>query len=289
MADSDIRICEVNVSFSEEVFQGALKLSTGNISTITYALVEVCVVNRNGSEAAGVGGIFLSDLWAFGQALPDTERGLKAKAMRELAESLRTALSEVSDYGDPLQLSFGMERAIESMSARVCEEIGLPLIPELAQRVCWSPFDAAIHDAWGRAAGKSCYAMYNVKHLNEDLSAYLGAGWEGIYPQQFLTNPRSKLQVQHVLGFTDPLYVDDVSAGGNRQPSALEEWMVQDRVTHIKLKTTGVDPQRDGKRIQEVYEAAVAIAESLGMEHDRIRIATDSNNNGHNIAAHIEM
>ena len=46
-------------------------------------------------------------------------------------------------------------------------------VPLLAARVCTSPFDLALHDAFGRLCRRPVYETYNAGYLNADLAHFL--------------------------------------------------------------------------------------------------------------------
>ena len=52
-------------------------------------------------------------------------------------------------------------------------------IPKLCTLVVASPFDAALHDAFGKVHGRSAYATYGPDLLTHDLSRYLGPEFKG--------------------------------------------------------------------------------------------------------------
>jgi hypothetical protein len=181
MAVTDIRMKEIGVSFMEERFRMPFKLSSGEISEITYAGVNIKVENRRGEVAEGIGGILLSDLWSF--PAPNLSHSDKDRIMRGIVSNMADVLSRMEGYYDPLQIAHTVDgmlpRLLQDMRRESLIEAD---IPRLAGLVCWSPFDAALHDGWGKAAGMNTYHMYTSDYLNEDLGHYLGPEWKGAYP-----------------------------------------------------------------------------------------------------------
>src|SRR5690554_255786 len=98
MKPSDIRPLHVKTIFSDEMFRSQFKLSSGAISHITYAAVEVLLEDRKGRSAKGVGGILLSDLWAFPTEI--LSHAEKDQIMRELVENMAKELMQLDDYYD---------------------------------------------------------------------------------------------------------------------------------------------------------------------------------------------
>ena len=60
-------------------------------------------------------------------------------------------------------------------------------IPVLATLVCASPFDAALHDAFGKVHGLNCYSTYGPDFLPHDLGHYLGAEFAGLRLDEFVS------------------------------------------------------------------------------------------------------
>ena len=59
-------------------------------------------------------------------------------------------------------------------------------IPKLCTLVVASAFDAAIHDAYGKAFGLSSYATYSKAHMRHDLSRDLGPQFAGEYLDRYV-------------------------------------------------------------------------------------------------------
>lgn len=279
MLSTDIRILEVRCAFAPETFRVPLQLSSGPIHECVYAHVEVDAENRRGARATGIGGVYLSDLWAFqGTALP---RDAKVRAMEAVVSALARRLEAANDCLDAMQWGRLLEHELDAALIEAARSLELPLpIPGLAGLVCGAPLDAALHDAWGRANGRSTYAMYGEHFLNEDLSADFGSGWEGRYPGSDLAaQPAPIIAVQHVVGAGDPLTALDAQGAARPEdglPFTLEEWIRKERVTALKIKTKGIAVQENIERIGDIYAAARAAADSSGVKAP-IRLSLDPN------------
>lgn len=266
MRDTDIRIVAIRTAFAEETLRFPLVLSTGAITDITYADVRIRVENRQGSQAEGAGGILLSDLWAFPE--PSLDHATKDRLMRRLVLRWRELALAADGYADPLQLAHRMEAGMSDLLRGMRGEFGLQTdVPRLAGLVAWSPFDAALHDGWAKAAGRSAYGMYTREYLNEDLGSYLGADWSGAFPGDYLVKPAAKLWIQHVVGGKDPLIPEEVSSEpDDGLPVSLADWIRRDRVRWFKLKTKGADVAGDLERILDVYRVAVEETARCGID-----------------------
>ena len=84
-------------------------------------------------------------------------------------------------------------------------------IPKLCTLVVASAFDAAIHDAYGKAFGVSVYETYGSSFMSHDLSADLGPEFKGEYLDRYVpSTPRATTPVFHSVGASDPLEAADV-------------------------------------------------------------------------------
>ncbi len=279
MASSDLRIVRFSIALSEETYRIPFTLSSGTITSITYAKVTVEAENRSNARAKGYGDVLLSVLWSFPD--PALSYDAKDRAMRLLLEKIGEFIVSVGEFLDPLQLAEMTDRELERLMGETEKELNFPVaIPRLCGIVCGSAFDAAIHDAWAAACGLSAYRMYNADYLNEDLSRYLGAGWAGKYPQQFLVPPRKQLSVQHVIGGLDPLTSGDAGFESGLVagdwPVTLEQWIVKEGLRWFKVKLKGSDAAWDFQRIVDVYEVAASVMNRRSGEM-RVNLSLDPN------------
>lgn len=271
---SDVRVEAVALTFSHERLAVPLRLSRGLITEVTYAKVVIDVHTRGGQIAQGTGAIFLSDLWAFPD--PAYDHAQKDLAMRTLCQTIAATLPSGDDYSDPLEKGHHLEQLLPALVAQV--EAALPFLtpaamPHLAALNCLSPFDAAIHDAWGRALGGSAYAFYGADWLNADLGVYLGPDFRGLYPDRFLRQPRRRLPLQHVVGVSDALAPSAADQPGGALPTDLTSWIRRDGLTCFKLKSRGQEPTVDAQRLAAVYTAAVA----AGLLPTAVHLSLDPN------------
>ena len=69
-------------------------------------------------------------------------------------------------------------------------------MPWLAALVCCSPFDIALHDAYGQLLGRPVYETYNAEYMNVDLAHFLKpaadtkVSFAGKYPADFFVAAR---------------------------------------------------------------------------------------------------
>ena len=244
--------CEIlsaSVTFREQPFARPLQLSSGTITEITEATAAVRVA-VDGHEAEGRGCIYLSDLWAWPD--PALSHGHRDAAMREYCTRLASLIPERND-GPCHPLAHGMGMLFRS---RFITSPTDP--PPLATLVCISPFDAAVHDAAGRALGLSAFRLYEDHHADGADSLASPVHMAAI--RKFLRPaPAKSVAGWYVVSGTDPLTEDFAQ-------------FVQQRGFHcFKLKTHGKDPEADARRTVEVFDAARA----LGVKFPRL--SADSN------------
>jgi L-alanine-DL-glutamate epimerase-like enolase superfamily enzyme len=139
-------------------------------------------------------------------------------------------------------------------------------MPWLAALVCCSPFDIALHDAYGMLHGVPTYATYDAAYMNRDLAAHLrpAAGSDvsfiDRYPADYLASPcPDRLLAWHLVGGLDPLSAVDLT--GNEPtdgyPVLLADWIRRDGLKCLKVKLRGNDAAWDYQRLVVVGRIAV--------------------------------
>ncbi len=257
---SDVRIERVEVTFSDERLAVPLHLSRGVIGEITYAEVTIELLTRQGKMVRGCGAILLSDVWAFPH--PTLDHAAKDKALRAVCTTLANIVPQGDHYNDPLQKHLWLEHCLKQAVATVEEqnEWTPGTLPQLAALNCLSPFDAAIHDGWGRAIGASVYELYTATWLNADLGYYLDGDLAGRYPGDYLIARRPSLCIQHVVGMGDALTPDAAQSPALPDlPTNLTDWVQRDALSSFKIKSKGQDPLVDAQRIAAIYTTVRAV------------------------------
>ena len=149
-------------------------------------------------------------------------------------------------------------------------------VPLLAARVCSSPFDLALHDAFGRLCGRPVYETYDAGYLNADLSRFLepepGVDFSGLYPRDFLApGPLRRLPAWHLVGGLDPLTPDELTGDepDDGHPVLLADWIRRDGLKCLKVKLRGTDEAWDYGRLVRVG--------AIGVEHGVDWLSADFN------------
>ena len=127
-------------------------------------------------------------------------------------------------------------------------------IPKLCTLVVASAFDAAIHDAYGKAFGVSSYETYGPSFMTHDLSHDLGPEFKGEYLDRYVpVAPRATTPLFHSVGASDPLEAADVRTPiDDGLPETLEEWIPRDGLMRFKIKLNGGNLDADVERIVRI-------------------------------------
>lgn len=277
MADSDIRILEIEPYFSIEKAREPLKFGASVMDEVTFCHVRARVENRCGQVADGWGAIFLSDFWAF--PTPLLEHAVRDQVMRRVTQAVCQRFADMPRYSHPLDIFWQVEPELAEINAHICSEMQLPEpMPLLGALVCASPVDAAIHDAFGVVNGISSYAGYSADFVAQDLSAYLGDSFRGQYLDQ-VVRPEfsSTVPVFHLVGGLDTLRTAEVKATAphDGRPNSLQEWIEQDGVFCLKVKLRGTDLSWDLDRTIAVYRIAREIHDRRGTRE--LYLSADTN------------
>ena len=140
-------------------------------------------------------------------------------------------------------------------------------IPHLATLVSASPFDAALHDAFGKVHGLNCYSTYGADFLSHDLGHFLGKEYGGLWLHQFIDRKaKPRMPLYHLVGALDPLTSGEVKQPvGDGLPETLGEWIYFDGLTHLKIKLNGEDLDWDVERVLGVNRVAEEVQAKRGV------------------------
>ncbi|HEX5483561.1 MAG TPA: enolase C-terminal domain-like protein, partial [Terriglobia bacterium] len=130
-----------------------------------------------------------------------------------------------------------------------------------------SPFDAAIHDAFGKAHNLNCYLTYGPDFMSHDLAHYLAPQFKGEYPSQYLLrSPKPWLWCNHSVGAADAIEASDVKKRlHDGLPQTLAEWIVADGLTHLKIKLDGNNLESDVARVLHIDRVAAEVETRRGV------------------------
>ncbi len=244
---TDISILDARVSYEQHNYRTPMKFGGVAVTNCVVLNVTVGVRTRDGREAEGTGSMPLSAIWAWpSKTITEPER---VKAMQSLSEKIAGMIPSANLCAHPIELSHQLEPEILKLAGNM---------PKLCALVVFSPFDAALHDAYGKVHGQHVYDCYDADWMNADLSRYLDDSFAGEFPDQYsLRRPKRCLPLYHLVGALDALTDADVKERlDDGLPNTLGKWIIRDGLTHLKIKLNGDDANWDIERILAVDRVA---------------------------------
>jgi len=263
---SDIRVDEVRFGYQDYVYRAPYKFGGRVADKVTLLNVRCRVTTGNGKTAWGFGSMPMGNLWAFPAKTLTPAATLDA--MKALASRIARIAGDSKETGHPLDLAHVLEPAYLKGALEVARELGLKeAIPKLCTLVVASPFDAAIHDAFGKVHGRNVYATYDPSLLNNDLSRYLGQDFRGVWlDRTILRRPQPSIPLFHSVGGLDPLEARDVQQPiGDGLPETLADWIPYSGVVRIKMKLSGDNVAADVRRSLEIDRVTTAAQAARGV------------------------
>jgi L-alanine-DL-glutamate epimerase-like enolase superfamily enzyme len=245
---------DFRISFEDFRYRTPIKFGGVALDRVTLLNVECDLEAASGRWATGFGSMPLGNAWAFpSKTLPyDSTHG----AMKRLADDVARIYRSCGEIVHPIDTTMALEEEVFKAAARI--PIAEPM-PRLAALVVASPFDAALHDAFGKIHGLNCYRTYGPDFIMHDLGRWLGNEFEGLPLAQFVrSEPRPSMPVYHLVGALDPLDINDViNSIGDGLPETLGDWIERDGLTHLKIKLNGDDLDWDVDRVLGVDRVAM--------------------------------
>jgi L-alanine-DL-glutamate epimerase-like enolase superfamily enzyme len=236
------------------------------VDRVTLLNVECVVSLRNGRSAKGFGSMTMGNVWSFPSRVMTYDQTLGA--MKALAEKINGVTGSYREYGHPIDLNFVLEPSYLNAATEVTRDLHLAEpVPKLCTLVTASPFDAAVHDAFGKIHNRNVYQTYGPDLLTNDLSKYLGKQYTGRWLHQYLlTRPTPSMPLYHSVGALDPLTTSEVTHPiHDGLPETLGEWIQHSGVDHIKIKLNGDDLDWDINRVINIDAVAVDVQERRGV------------------------
>ena len=164
-------------------FSGTAEIRPHSRESSTLLTVNCTVITRAGKLATGFGMMPLNYAFSFPSEKLTEEARLGA--MKALAEEIAKITGTYEGFGHPIGINWELAPLYLKAAADVSRQLQLAdPIPRLCTLVTAGAFDAAIHDAYGKAQGCNCFHTYGPEFMNHDLSHYLGAEYQGEYPSR---------------------------------------------------------------------------------------------------------
>jgi L-alanine-DL-glutamate epimerase-like enolase superfamily enzyme len=263
---TDIRIDDVAFDYEDFSYRTPIKFGGVALDRVTLLNVNCVVRTQAGRSARGFGSMPLGNVWAFPSRTLKYEETLRA--MKSLVERLARLTGAYKEAGHPIDLTWALEPQYLQAAQEVTKTLKLAEpIPVLATLVCASPFDAALHDAFGKVHGLSSYHTYGPDLLSHDLGHYLGPEFRGEQLDKYLSRePKPRMPLYHLVGALDPLEEADVRQPvGDGLPETLGEWIHFNGLTHLKIKLNGDDLAWDVERVVRVDAVAARTQKERGV------------------------
>ncbi|OPZ07224.1 MAG: hypothetical protein BWZ08_01983 [candidate division BRC1 bacterium ADurb.BinA292] len=268
MKPTDVRLIGAELYYLPLKLRVPLKFGAETLTHLTCARARVTIRDRAGKTARGWGETPLSVAWVWPGQDPFADR---EEQLMRLCERIARAWSGFEAEGHPIEIGHDFqEQTLPGLLRQANDERPghLTAIPWLAALVACSPFDIALHDAYGNLLGRPVYDTYTAEFMNRDLAGYLepiedgDVSFAGRYPADFLeAEPPAALPVWHLVGGLDP--VDRAALTGNEpddgEPVLLEDWIRRDGLKCLKIKLRGNDAAWDYNRIVEVGTLAARL------------------------------
>jgi L-alanine-DL-glutamate epimerase-like enolase superfamily enzyme len=263
---TDIRIEDISHSYQEYLYRTPNKFAGTVVDRATIMTVQCKVRTSSGKVVKGFGSMPLGNVWSFPSKKMSYADTLDA--MKALAEEIAKVTRGYKEFDHPIDINWALNPLYLKTAAEVSARLHLPdPIPKLCTLVTASPFDAAVHDAFGKAHGLNCYHTYGPEFMNHDLSHYLGAEYQGEYPSSYIPKePKPRMPVYHLVSAIDPIEESDVAKRvDDGLPETLPEWIDYNGLTHFKIKLNGDDPKWDVERVLRIDKATTETQKKRGV------------------------
>ncbi len=258
-SDKAAAVTSVSLYFLPIEMRVPLKFGAQVLDSVTCARARITIQGMDGKTAEGWGETPLAVAWVWPSSL-DYE--IRHQALKDFTIRLAEKLDSFQESGHPMEIghafiSNDLEQLRDDFNA---ERPGEEPLPHLAALVCFSLFDIAIHDAYGRLHGVPTYHTYNADYMSRDLSMFLESAeddvdFSGLFPDSFLAaEPEPKLPVWHLVGGLDPLTEDELTGDepDDGYPVLLTDWIQEDGLDCLKIKLRGNDAEWDYERLKKI-------------------------------------
>jgi L-alanine-DL-glutamate epimerase-like enolase superfamily enzyme len=261
-----VRIAEVRFSYEDFRYRTPYRFGAQTVDRVTLLNVHCAVRTGDGRVVRGFGSMTMGNAWSFPSKTLSYDATLDA--MKALAARIARITGGYGEAGHPVDINCDLEPEYLRAAAAVAAERKLAEpIPKLCALVTASPFDAAIHDAYGKAFGLSSYLTYGQEFMPYDLSHYLGRGFSGEYLNHYLLpQPAERMALYHSVGASDPIVASDIQKRiGDGLPETLPEWIRYNGLRRIKIKLAGNDLKWDLARVVHIDRATSEAQNARGV------------------------
>ena len=264
---TDIRIEDVSIAYEDYKYRTPIKFGGHVLDRATLLNVNCSVRTGDGRVAKGFGSMPLGNIWSFPSKVLSYDQTLGA--MQALAAQISKITAGYKEFGHPIDINWALDPVYRKAAADVSTELHLAEpIPPLCALVTASAFDAAVHDAFGKAHGLNCYHTYGPEFMKYDLAHYLGKEYKGEYPSRYVTaEPKRRMPLYHLVSAIDPIEESDITRRVNDGlPETLPEWIRYNGLTHLKIKLNGDDRKWDVDRVLRVDRVTTETQHERGVK-----------------------
>ena len=259
---TDVRIDELRFGYEDYLYRAPYKFGGVMVDRVTLLNVNCRVSNKAGKSAEGFGCMPMGNMWAF--PAPGVSYDATLNAMKTLAGRIAELTRGFHEYAHPMEMNFQLEPEYLKAAAQVNIT---PKIPKLCTLVTASPFDAAIHDAYGKLHGRNAFNASGKEFMKQDLSRYLGNDFKGEFLDPYvLPKPTPRITMYHSVGASDPLVEADIQHKiGDGLPETLPEWIRYNGVRALKIKLAGNNLAADVNRVVTIDRVASQTQRARGL------------------------
>lgn len=257
-----------------------LKFGSETLTSATCLRVALSVVDDAGHSAEGWGETPLSVQWVWPSALP---YGTRHDTLKQFSRELADAWMRCTAQGHPLEVGHDFQEQWLQPAFAQFNRLEPPgstepggdarksprePMPWLAALVCNSAFDIALHDAFGRLAGRPVYQTYGPEFLERDLEQFIEPAGDASlsfhkkFPVDYLLKPPAReLPAWHLVGGLDPLDSGELTGQEPQDgyPVLLGDWITRDGLKCLKIKLRGNDPAWDFQRLVRVAQISLPL------------------------------
>lgn len=265
---TDIRIVGVSFWTEEYNYRTPMKFGGRVVTNVVLRNVVIEVETRSGRRGSGFGSMPVGNVWAWPSQVLAADATLQAMLL--FGQRMVQLVADYRGQGHPLEITEDWAALYDEVASSVKADLALSEpMPKLAQLVAASPFEAALHDAYGRALNLNSYNTLSSEYVNADLSHFLSAEFKDQYLDAYTyRQPKPEMPLYHLVGALDPLTEDDLSERlHDGLPETLPEWIQANGLTHLKIKLNGDDLRWDVDRVLAIHRITAEAQKARGCSH----------------------
>ena len=254
----EIKVKEIRGSYEDFKYRTPIKFGGNIVDRVTMLNVHTVIEDGLGKSQRGFSSMSMGNVWSFPSKVLGYDETLNA--MKDLATRIESITNQSGINGHPVDINVALEDHYLKAAAEVSQQRKMKeAIPKLCTLVVASPFDAAIHDAYGKLLNRSTYHTYGPDCMTKDLSHYIGPEFKGEFLSKYvLPKPKAVMPLYHLVGAVDPILDSDIQKKvGDGLPETLAEWIRFNGLRNIKIKLNGEDAKWDIERVLRVEACAI--------------------------------